>query len=392
MYSIMSKYCLPVLVVIGLIYSFISVITPTPESVSDAQWDEVEKIITENNKNEALIIVHPAWEDSGLKHFKDYYIVLGQPNNGIHEYYQEVWVVLTHDSPEPDYLDKLKINFRKSMDDIELLRYVDIDAEHILYDFYYNIEKGKTQLISRKESRDCTYKDEKWVCPIRDWNYLGKRSVQIGKKWQHAIWMHPLKNWTTSSTFKDVPMGKRLVGEYALADKAAELKDGAPVDFVIKINGVEKARLKTKRTYGWHNFEIDTSKIDGKREDVTFEVTAKKDGLRHFCFMARTRNDVIGSPRSKMPDKPVPVVDKPEKDKEEVKKNKQKQDEIRKKVQEDKKKKEKKASVKKENTKPLNKAKPANKAGTRGRKLDFNKAMKKNAQPAKIEKEQGAKK
>lgn len=352
----LSKYGLPLIVLLAFLFSFYNVVKPLPKPVSDSEWSEAEKVIHNKANDDSIVIVHPAWEDGALKHFKKNFLILGKPNNGIQEFSQQVWVILSHGAKRPDYLPNLKIDFEKQLDEIEILRYVDADAEHILYDFFYKIPEAEVKLYSKDQTRDCKWKDEKWVCPIRDWNYLGKRSVQIGKKWQYAIWMHPIKNWTTSATYKNVPMGKRLVGEYALSDQAAELKTGTPVDFVIKINGVEKARMKTERTYGWHTFELDTSYLNGQNASVSFEVSTINDGLRHFSFMARTRDDEVGSKRSRTFEKPVPVKDKKEIKDSKEEREKEKEDNFKK--QKEKNGKKQPEKINKENPEKVDELKP----------------------------------
>ncbi len=301
----------PAVVLAALLFSLVSVLWPLPESVSADQWKSVEAFIQEQNGSGDLVIVHPVWEDSALSHFKSNFLILGKPNTESYKLYPRVWVVLTHGAGVPGYLsDELRRDVDERLGDIRLLRYVQRDADRILYDFYSHVPDAKVEIQKGNDVRACEeFRIMRWWCPVRDWNHMGQRSALIQKKWQSCIWMHPLKDWTTRARYDDVLLGKRLVGEFAMTDEAAELKNGAPITLRILIGKREMARLTTQRAYGWQPFEIDTRKLEGTRQPITFEVTAKHDGLRHFCFRIQSRSDELGAERFNMPEAFVPLED-----------------------------------------------------------------------------------
>ncbi len=292
------RYILPGITALAFVYALLTVLWPVPDPVPAESWKAVEKLMNPHRPSGDLVIVHPSWEDGALLHFKKNFLILGRPNTDSYTVYPRIWVVLAHGAPEPGYLDGFHLDFREKVGDLEVLRYVHPDAKHVLFDFFTHIEDGRVTSVRDDDVKECNeFNLMRWWCPTKEWNHVGQRSVSIQKTWQSGIWMHPLSSRITRLEYKNVPMGKRLAGEYALSDKAADLKNIPPVVFRVLINGETVAIYESEAVPGWHAFEIDTRRWENHKATVTFEGTSKKDNMRHFCFLAQTRTDELGIPR-----------------------------------------------------------------------------------------------
>jgi len=295
-FNVWKKYILPVIVGISIVYSLVQVLKPLPEPISDETWDAVEKIVEADAWASEPVIVHPVWENSAYQRFKKHQLYMGKPTNeGIYNY-PRVWMVIARGAGDTDYLEQRFMQvFEQQVGEVVVKRYEKPEVEGILFEFFSNISKAEVRLTNKKgQVRPCkTFRNLRWFCPIRDWNNVGQATVQVRNKWETGIWMHPIKDWVTEAAYKNVPMGKRIKGEFALADPAIKkLPNGAKVNFRILIDGKEVGKYSTRNRNGWQPFQIDTSKMEGKTATVTFQADTKRDGMRHFCWRAQVRADV----------------------------------------------------------------------------------------------------
>ena len=54
----------------------------------------------------------------------------------------------------------------------------------------------------------------------------------------------------------------------------------------VVISGGPRQVLTAHNRRGWSAFALDTSKLAGKRADVTFTISTTRAGGRHYCFAA----------------------------------------------------------------------------------------------------------
>ncbi len=280
-----------------VLYSLFTVCSPVPDPVSPTTWQAVEKTIEPERKDGDLIVVHPAWEDGALAYFKNNTLFLGKPNTPKYKSYLRIWVVLTHQSPLPAYLSEFVKVFDETVQDARLLRFEHPDAANVLFDFYSEIRQAKVTLKKGKITKRCNdFQNMRWVCPVREWNNFGQRQMHVEGELDACLWMHPLKGYVTVARYENVPLDGHLSGSYALSDDAAKLVNGAPVNFRVRLDGKVMGDFRTEQQSGWRYFDIDTTTFSKKTADISFEVEAANDGMRHFCFRAKVRKDKQNRP------------------------------------------------------------------------------------------------
>lgn len=118
-------------------------------------------------------------------------------------------------------------------------------------------------------------------CGPNSWNWVGASEVTISGKPIWCIWAHPLAQHELRITFPEVPLDRPLSGRYGLTDDAASTQRGSPVTFKILVDGEEVINRLAPNRRGLHQYRV-PERTEGV--ELTFVVTAPKDGRRHFCF------------------------------------------------------------------------------------------------------------
>lgn len=286
----LSRILFPVIMLMAFAYSLVVVLQPVQEPVPDEDWMAAEAAIAADNRKGDLLIVHPAWEDGALRYFKDNYIILGPPNKTSYKTYPKIWVILSHGSGLPGYLDQTHTPtyFDLEVGALRILKYVKAGDDGVTFSFYHHYMDAEVEIQRGKEKRPCNVlKHSRWTCPIKDWNVFGPRTITVDGQSEHCLWMHPIKDWTTRATYRGVLLSMQLAGKYALKDSAAKFFRGTPVIFSVFFNRRKLGTYTTDNTIGWKPFSIDTSDLNGEVGDIIFEVESERDKLRHFGFRAR---------------------------------------------------------------------------------------------------------
>jgi hypothetical protein len=124
-------------------------------------------------------------------------------------------------------------------------------------------------------------------CSEKSWNYVGPVEARIGGVRHGCIWAHPRAEAPLRITFPDVPAGRDLIVHHGLLDTAVDAaRDGAPVKVDVSIDGRPVASGTQPNRKGWFSFRAQAPRVPS---DVTFTVSAARDGARHFCFDAEVR-------------------------------------------------------------------------------------------------------
>ena len=160
----------------------------------------------------------------------------------------------------------------------------------VAFDFLARIDAARVTVQKTGEPKECQWRDNKWSCNSSSWEYVGPAILDVDDNPRQCIWAHPVTAGTVTVEFKDVPLGRRIVGHHALTAAAARVPDGMPVTLEAEIDGQPALRSTNQNRKGWNRFEIDTARFSGTSHAVTFKVTTPRDGMRHYCFTADARD------------------------------------------------------------------------------------------------------
>ena len=106
---------------------------------------------------------------------------------------------------------------------------------------------------------------------------------------RHCIWQHPQGTEPVQLKFRDVPLGAALVFYAGIYYEHERMRDGAPIDATISIDGEVQGRFRHVDGEGFRSLRIDTHALGKARADVSVAVTAADPRARSFCWAATTR-------------------------------------------------------------------------------------------------------
>ena len=163
------------------------------------------------------------------------------------------------------------------------------------------------------EPRRCAqYRFGRWFCGPDPWHFVGATEMNVVGAPARCIWMHPHDNAELRLTFSDLPRERPLKGRITFSDEAAATSGGGAVTFRVEVDGEEVLKRVHPNRRGWSFFQVDLSEPTqkapkrgaakdkapgdtkggakgasrGERAEVTFVVSARQTGRRHFCVTA----------------------------------------------------------------------------------------------------------
>jgi len=174
-----------------------------------------------------------------------------------------------------------------------LLRLYELPAPaEVVYDFRENLKQARVAIRGKTRRKACDrWIENRWQCSGRDWNYVGRMIVELGDDPREVIWAHPVDEGPIEIVYPNVPGGRELLVHTGLTPAAARIRthDAVPVDLEVRIDGRRVATVVQPNETGFFPHPIDVSTLGPGPHAVTFRVSAKRTGMRHFCFTAEMR-------------------------------------------------------------------------------------------------------
>ena len=186
----------------------------------------------------------------------------------------------------------------------------DLSPEPILYDLVEHVMDAEVSLLSPSgEPRACRAQrggrptggglgsgpvtpGERHVCdPSRPWLWVGATVEEdLEMLPRRCVWQHPAGAEPVRTTYRDVPLGERLVLYAGLWWEHERTMDGGPVDVAVRVDGREIGRLVHRDGDGWKRMEASIPEaLRGGRGTIDVEVSAPNPHLRTLCWAATTR-------------------------------------------------------------------------------------------------------
>jgi hypothetical protein len=164
-------------------------------------------------------------------------------------------------------------------------------AARVVYDFRMNVNKSKVYQTRGQDRRECaSWRDDHWDCGTNSWETVGRTILDVDDNPRRCIWAHPVTAATVNVDYTDVPLGRKLLLHTGLTAAATRMAGGAPVTVEVLIDGRQMLSATNENAKGWNGFEVDTSSMAGPGHQVAFRIRTQRDGMRHFCFTADTRD------------------------------------------------------------------------------------------------------
>lgn len=149
------------------------------------------------------------------------------------------------------------------------------------------IDTAKVELLRGSNVVPCPKKGRRHQCSAASWNYVGPSSQRVGDALRRCIWAHPVDNGIIRVTFAQQTLGRAIVGHHGLTDSAVQsFSGGAAVSLKLLVDGKPVLTSVRSNTKAWAEFRHSTAARNGQKADVSFEITTRRAGGRHYCFEA----------------------------------------------------------------------------------------------------------
>ncbi|MGB5694009.1 MAG: hypothetical protein WBM46_00015 [Polyangiales bacterium] len=180
-------------------------------------------------------------------------------------------------------------------------------TDRVVYDFVEHIEDAEVELVRSDEAKTCPWMNvragegglgrgpmapsERFVCdPDRPWLWVAATVLaDLDLRPRRCIWQHPAGTDPVRVTFRDVPLGERLVIRGGIDYFSERRRVFGPVTLRVFVDDRLTAELVHDDGDGWSGIELDTSALGLDRAVVRFETTAQDPSARSFCWAASTR-------------------------------------------------------------------------------------------------------
>lgn len=178
----------------------------------------------------------------------------------------------------------------------------------LVYDFVDEIENAEVELLGSDGSKTCPWRNtppargglergpmtpaERFICDRRrPWLWVGATVLtDLNLQPRRCIWQHPAGPDPVRVSYRDVPLGDRLVVRAGVDYQVERGREHAPVRLRVWIEERLAGELFHEDGDGWSGFEVDTSELGLERATVRFETTADNPDKRLFCWSASSVN------------------------------------------------------------------------------------------------------
>ncbi|HUS67204.1 MAG TPA: hypothetical protein VMZ28_21850 [Kofleriaceae bacterium] len=254
-----------VLLLIAL-WEIVAVERATARAATEDDWQRLSTAVRERHRPSDLIVFAPGWIDPlGREHLGDL-IPVEMAARMDAARYDVVWEVALGDARapeteglEPDWSGRFgRLTARRYQREPEAI------AADLVQAFPQATVEGKaagTPAVSLEE---------------------------VGFAPHRCVKVIPRPGETVSIVYRDVELGRRLVGYVGLADVFTRRDVRAPGQLTVRVGGAQVAEVTAGVEDGWIRFEAPTS---GGTGEIRFEATAVgRDARdRRICFAAETR-------------------------------------------------------------------------------------------------------
>jgi hypothetical protein len=238
----------------------------------------------------------PFWADRG-KLFVHGLPVIALPDldrEGDAERYARLWVLAQPDLPRSDaagLLERLDARLvrqgpAKRFGPLSLSLYEPREGRGGSYDFLAHLSDAQVEL-GGDEPEACEASQGGFRCPRGPWNYVAPEWHEFDFLARRCLWAHPVGPQPLEVHYSQVPLRHGLRGGFGLIGQAAEVRQAAPVELAVDVDGSQAATLElSPGDPGWHAFELDLADLTPGSHDIAFRVSTPNPSQRHFCFDA----------------------------------------------------------------------------------------------------------
>jgi hypothetical protein len=191
----------------------------------------------------------------------------------------------------------------------------DLGPSKVLYDFAENIRTANVEKVIRGAEERCSWQNlgisrstglsrghiippQRFSCNPRGGPFWVAPTVMedLDLNPRYCIYQHPHGREPIRASFRDVPLGERIVFYGGLYHEHERSGDGAPVTAKIFVDGSFIGQMVHRDRDGWKSVVLPTRSPEeiaanpDARGEISIEVTTDAARWRSFCWSATTRD------------------------------------------------------------------------------------------------------
>lgn len=271
--------------------------------VPEEDWKAAADFVRNAHRPKDAVVVAPDWADPLLRlHFGEL-ISLRDAAAADGDGYERLWVVSIRGHRSPSEPGRPELD--RSFGSVRVRRF-SLPRTTVLYDFVDHVADAQVELEQGGARSPCRWARragtrpgglgdgpmwpaQRFDCdPRRPWLWVGETVMtDLDLRPRRCIWQHPAGKEPVRITFRDVPLGERIVVHGGLHYFQERELDRGPVRLVVSVDGEPVGEMVHRDGDGWKRME--SVALGRERGEVTIEVMADDPHLRTFCWSGSTR-------------------------------------------------------------------------------------------------------
>lgn len=273
-----------------------------------ADYKQASDFIRADLRADDLITAAPAFIDPILRWQLGDRMPLAMAGRSDNARYARMWVLsirgaLPKDAPATG------ADLARDFGDVQVLLYRLPQRERVLFDFVQSWSEADARIERAGAAQACPLRSngvprggglgkgvlmpiaKRFECDARvPWLFIGSVVLEgLENEPHHCIWQHPQGVDPVTLTFADVPLGSELRFQGGIYYEHERMRQGAPIDVSISIDGQERAQFRHVDGDGFRSIRVPTGAAADSRGTVSIAVRSSEPRARSFCWSADTR-------------------------------------------------------------------------------------------------------
>jgi uncharacterized protein YndB with AHSA1/START domain len=267
-----------------------------------SDWRAAAAFVRAQKRPGDLVTSAPGWTDPILRHVMGDAIGFAEAGRTGTAKWTRMWA-LTVRGELPEDAPPMPPELERGFGRVRVVRW-NLGPSPVLFDLVENVRRAEVVRVEGGRERPCTWRRrevhggglgygtlepaESAACdPRRPWLWVGATMAEdLDLRPRYCVWQHPQGPEPIRVTYRDVPLGTRLVLHGGMYSEHERMGEHGPVTVVVKVDGSEVGRMVHRDLEGWKRMEARTAEREGQRGDVSVEVMADDPHLRTFCWSA----------------------------------------------------------------------------------------------------------
>lgn len=277
---------------------------------SEQDWQQASAFIRARLRPRDQVLVAPSWADPLLREHLGETLGIERAGSLDLESWNRVWVVSLR-GRRPDSLARRVPADHRRFGELAVQRY-DLGRSPVLFDFVAHWTEAEATLVEQGGDRLCPrsvaaprggglgqgdyWPTDRMSCdPQRPWIWFAPTiNEDLDLALRYCLFQHPAGPEPFRVTYRDVPLGERLVvdADIYYENERSEMHGFVPFELRVLIDGRDVGTLRHMDGQGRKRMVIETQSPSANpwtRADVTFETTTVDPHFRGICWSGSTR-------------------------------------------------------------------------------------------------------